>query len=41
MFRLVLVLAAVAPFLQSLAFGYVLDDTYAIRGNAATACGSC
>jgi hypothetical protein len=35
MFRLVLVLAAVAPFLQSLAFGYVLDDTYAIRGNEA------
>jgi hypothetical protein len=35
MFRLVLVLAAAAPFLQSLAFGYVLDDTYAIRGNAA------
>jgi hypothetical protein len=29
----VLVLAAVLPFLQSLAFGYVLDDTYAIRGN--------
>jgi hypothetical protein len=35
MLRLVLVLAAVAPFLQSLAFGYVLDDTYAIRGNEA------
>lgn len=34
MLRLVLVLAAIAPFLQSLAFGYVLDDTYAIRGNA-------
>ena len=30
----VLVLAAVLPFLKSLAFGYVLDDTYAIRGNA-------
>ena len=29
-----LVLAAAVPFLQSLAFGYVLDDTYAIRGNA-------
>lgn len=30
---LVLVLAAIAPYLQSLTFGYVLDDTYAIRGN--------
>ena len=30
----VLVLVAVAPFLQSLTFGYVFDDTYAILGNA-------
>jgi hypothetical protein len=29
----VLVVAAIVPFLQSLTFGYVLDDTYAIRGN--------
>ncbi len=29
----VLVIAAIVPFLQSLTFGYVLDDTYAIRGN--------
>ena len=29
----VLVLGAAMPFLQSLTFGYVLDDTYAIRGN--------
>jgi hypothetical protein len=29
----VLVLAAVLPFVQSVAFGYILDDTYAIRGN--------
>ena len=28
-----LIIAALAPFLQTLAFGYVLDDTYAIRGN--------
>lgn len=28
-----LVIAAAAPFLRTLAFGYVLDDTYAIRGN--------
>lgn len=31
---MVLALVAIAPFLQSLTFGYVLDDTYAIRGNA-------
>ena len=30
----VLVLVAVAPFLQSLTFGYVFDDTYAILANA-------
>ncbi len=30
----VLVLVAVAPFLQSLTFGYVFDDTFAILGNA-------
>ena len=35
MIRLLLVLAAIAPYLRTLAFGYVLDDTYAIRGNAA------
>lgn len=29
----VLALVALAPFIQSLTFGYVLDDTYAIRGN--------
>jgi protein O-mannosyl-transferase len=28
-----IVLAAVLPFLPTLAFGYVLDDTYSIRGN--------
>jgi protein O-mannosyl-transferase len=28
-----IVIAAVLPFLQSVAFGYILDDTYAIRGN--------
>ena len=32
---MVLVVAAVAPFLQTLTFGYVFDDTYAIRDNAA------
>jgi hypothetical protein len=31
---LALVIAAIVPYLQTLAFGYVLDDTYAIRGNA-------
>ena len=28
-----LALVAIAPFIQSLTFGYVLDDTYAILGN--------
>ena len=28
-----IVLAAVVPFVSSVAFGYILDDTYAIRGN--------
>lgn len=31
----VLAIVAVAPFLQTLGFGYVFDDTYAIRDNAA------
>lgn len=31
------IVVAIAPFLQSLAYGYVLDDTYAISGNVGLA----